>query len=133
MTTFWFSSYQIIVLEVIDGNDHLPDDYSQKLDNSNEKQMVFYIAAEIKNIPLLTEPWEFYVGNEETYDGYENKKLQRGHDYIVYQRAITSVENVSKEDRSWFLYRATYRSKLERNRPRALLNETMLLDGEKHK
>ena len=92
-------------MEVIDGNDDLPDDYSQKLDNSNEKQMVFYIAAEIKNIPLLTEPWEFYVGNEETYDGYENKKLQRGHDYIVYQRAITSVENVSKEDRSWFLFR----------------------------
>ncbi|XP_068727469.1 receptor-type tyrosine-protein phosphatase delta-like isoform X2 [Montipora capricornis] len=87
------SSYQIIVLEVIDGNEDLPDDYSQKLDNSNEEQMGFYIAAEIKNIPLLTEPWEFYVGNEETYGGYENKKFQMGHNYIVYQRAITSVEN----------------------------------------
>ncbi|XP_068727455.1 receptor-type tyrosine-protein phosphatase T-like isoform X1 [Montipora capricornis] len=88
------SSYQIIVLEVIDGNEDLPDDYSQKLDNSNEEQMGFYIAAEIKNIPLLTESWEFYVGNEETYGGYENKKLQRGHNYLVYQRAVTSVENV---------------------------------------
>lgn len=83
------SSYQVIVLRVADCVEVLPDDYAQRLKNASDAKLNFYIAAEIKNDPVMEKSWEFTVGDEQHYGSYVNKKLDRGQVYIVYQRAIT--------------------------------------------
>ena len=64
--------------------------------NANEDNVNFYVAAEIKNDPVYEESWEFTVGDDETNGGYENKGLETGQDYVIYQRALTYEENVSE-------------------------------------
>ena len=95
-TTFFlhFSAYQVIVLKVTDGVEELPNDYDSKLkDNAN---IDFYIAAEIGNNPVHEKSWKFYVGDDKKYGAYVNKRLERGADYVVYQRAVTYDKDVSK-------------------------------------
>jgi len=92
-----FSAYQVIVLKVVDGVKDLPDDYDSKLqdvDNTNKED--FYIAAEIPNVPVHKESWEFTVGDDNTYEGFFNKPLERGEEYVIFQRALTRDNEVSK-------------------------------------
>ena len=94
-----FSAYQVIVLRVTDGVVELPNDYNSKLkdwSNANKDNLNFYVAAEIGNNPVHEEPWEFNVGDDKKYGAYENKGLERGENYVVYQRAVTHDKNVSK-------------------------------------
>lgn len=92
-----FSAYQVIVLKVVDGAEELPNDYPSKLkdvNNATEDNLNFYVAAEIQNVPVHEESWEFTVGDDETNGGYENKGLETGQDYVIYQRALTYDKNV---------------------------------------
>ena len=92
-----FSAYQVIVLKVVDGAKELPDDYDSKLkdaNNTNEKN--FYIAAEIPNTPVYKKSWKFTVGDDTTHGGFVNKALERGEEYVIFQRALTRDNEVSK-------------------------------------
>ena len=93
-----FSAYQVIVLKVVDGAKELPDDYDAKLkdvNNANEENLNFYIAAEISNAPVYKESWKFTVGDDTMPGGFVNKALERGEEYVIYQRALTHDNDVS--------------------------------------
>ena len=66
--------------------------------------MNFYIAAELENNPVHEESWEFTVGDKENYGAYENKGLERGEQYIIYQRAITRDKSVSGVSSTYLNY-----------------------------
>ena len=94
----FFSSHQVIVLNVVNGVEDLPIDFASKIKDSNNSEignLNFYVAAEIKNTPGNEVSWEFSVGDGKTYGAYRNKELQIGEDYIVYQRAMTYDNDVS--------------------------------------
>jgi len=94
-----FSAYQVIVLKGVDGAKELPDDYNSKLDDASspkEDNVNFYIAAEIPNDPVYEGSWKFTIGDDTTHGGFVNKALERGEEYIIFQRAVTRVEDVSK-------------------------------------
>ena len=94
----FFSSHQVIVLNVVDGVEDLPIDFASKMKDSNSVEtgnLNFYVAAEIENFPGNEMSWEFSVGDGKTYGAYRNKELQIGEDYIVYQRAMTYDNDVS--------------------------------------
>ena len=94
-----FSAYQVIVLKVVDGAEKLPDDYDSKLkdsNNPNKENLNFYIAAEIPNVLVYKKSWEFTVGDDKTYEGFLNKELERGEEYVIFQRALTRHNGVSK-------------------------------------
>ncbi len=94
-----FSAYQVIVLKVADGAEDLPNDYESILKDwstANKDNVNFYVAAEIANVPVHEESWKFSVGDDKKYGDYVNKGLERGAEYVVYQRAVTYDENVSK-------------------------------------
>lgn len=94
-----FSTYQVIVLKVADGVKELPGGYESKLTDSNnasKDNLNFYVAAEITNDPVHEDSWEFTVGDEETYGAYINKGLEVREGYIIYQRAVTNDNGVSK-------------------------------------
>ena len=96
----FFSAYQVIVLKVASGNEKLPPDYDSKLKDSkgaSQSNLHFYICAEISNNPVHETTWKFTVGDEMNYGTYKNTALQRGKDYIVFQRALTDdkAESVS--------------------------------------
>ena len=94
-----FSAYQVIVLKVVNGADDLPNDFDSKLkDDASKDNLSFYIAAEIGNNPVHEASWEFNVGDDKKYGTYENKQLERGENYVVYQRAVTYDKNVSKHE-----------------------------------
>ena len=102
----FFSSHQVIVLNVVDGVEDLPIDFASKIQDSNNSEtgnQKFYVAAELKNIPGNEMSWEFSVGDGKTYGAYRNKELQIGEDYIVYQRAMTYDNDVSNFLRSYNL------------------------------
>ena len=93
-----FSNYQVIVLKVADGAYELPGGYASKLkdsNNANKDNLPFYVAAEITNVPVHEESWEFTVGDKETYGTYINKGLEVGEVYFIYQRAVTNDNGVS--------------------------------------
>ncbi len=125
-----FSAYQVIVLKFADGAEELPNDFDLKLkDNANKDNLNFYIAAEIENNPVHEESWKFSVGDDKKYGDYVNKGLERGEKYIIYQRAATRDNGVSKHEsvsssstlmtkRQWHLrhrYNWTYCHALARN------------------
>ena len=56
--------------------------------------MNFYIAAEIENFPVLNESWKFSVGDSKKTGNYVNKELEKGQNYIVYERALTKTNEV---------------------------------------
>ena len=58
--------------------------------------MNFYIAAEIENVPVLNEPWKFTVGDGGKTGNYVNKELEKGQNYIVFERALTKTNKVCK-------------------------------------
>lgn len=89
------SAYQVIVLRVVGGVETLPAEYKSQLEDSNKDSLNFYVAAEIENIPVFEKSWKFTVGDGNRYGKFINKKLERGDDYIIYQRAITEHEGVS--------------------------------------
>ena len=94
-----FSAYQVIVLKVVDGAEDLPDDYDSKLkdaNNTNKENLNFYIAAEIPNDPVYEESWRFTIGNDIMHEGFVNKALERGEEYVIFQRAVTRDNGVSK-------------------------------------
>jgi len=94
-----FSVYQVIVLKVVDGAEKLPDDYDSKLkdsNNANKENLNFYIAAEIQYNTVYQKSWEFTVGDGKTYEGFVNKALEGGEEYVVFQRAVTRDNSVSK-------------------------------------
>ena len=94
-----FSAYQVIVLKVVNGVEKLPDDYDSKLtdaNNASEENLNFYITAEIGNDPLHKTSWEFTVGDDTPHGGFVNKALERGEEYIIFQRAMTRDNDVSK-------------------------------------
>ena len=94
-----FSAYQIIVLKVVDGAENLPDDYDSKLTDGNnvsEENLNFYITAEIGNDPLHKKSWEFTVGDDTAQGTFVNKALERGEEYVIFQRAVTRDNDVSK-------------------------------------
>ena len=91
----------MIVLKVIDGAKELPDNYDSKLkdaNNTNKDHLNFYVAAEIQNVPVYEESWKFNVGDEKTYGRFINKGLERGEDFVVFQRAVTRDNDVSKHE-----------------------------------
>ena len=93
-----FSSYQVIVLKVVDGVEHLPDDYVSKLkdsNNANKDNLNFYITAEIQDVPVYEKSWKFIVGDDKMYEGIVNKPLERGEEYVIFQRAVTRDKDVS--------------------------------------
>jgi len=93
----YFSAYQVIVLKVVEGAEDLPNDYDSKLkDANNANEENFYIAAEIPNVPAYKKCWKFSVGDENMYGGFVNKELERGEEYVVFQRALTRDSDVSK-------------------------------------
>ena len=94
-----FSAYQVIVLKVVDGAEKLPDDYDSKLRDSNgakRENLNFYIAAEIQYNTVYQKSWGFIVGDDKTYEGFVNKALERGEEYVIFQRAVTRDNSVSK-------------------------------------
>ena len=94
-----FSAYQVIVLKVVDGPEHLPDNYDSKLtdsNNANKDNLNFYITAEIQNDPVYGKSWEFSVGDGTTYGGFVNKPLEKGEEYVIFQRSVTQDKDVSK-------------------------------------
>ena len=94
-----FSAYQVIVLKVADGVKELPDNYESKLkaaSDAKKENTNFYIAAEIKNVPLLNEPQKFIVGDGEKTKEFVNEELEKGENYIVYERALTKTKKVCK-------------------------------------
>ena len=96
-----FSAYQVIVLKVVDGAEDLPDDYDSKLkdvNNTNKENLNFYIAAEIPNDPVYEESWKFTIGNNTMHEGFVNKALERGEEYVIFQRALTRDNGVSKHE-----------------------------------
>ena len=59
--------------------------------------MNFYIAAEILNDPVYEESWKYTLGNDTTHRGFVNRALERGEEYMIFQRAVTRVkDSVSK-------------------------------------
>ena len=91
----------MIVLKVVDGAKELPDNYDSKLkdaNNTNKGHLNFYVAAEIQNVPVYEESWQFNVGDEKTYGRFINKGLERGEDFVVFQRAVTRDNDVSKHE-----------------------------------
>ena len=94
-----FSAYQVIVLKVVDGAEHLPYDYVSKLkdsNNANKDNLNFYITAEIQDVPVYEKSWKFIVGDDKMYEGIVNKPLERGEEYVIFQRAVTRGNGVSK-------------------------------------
>jgi len=94
-----FSAYQVIVLKVVDGLEKLPDDHESKLteaNNASVENLNFYITAEIGNDPLHKKSWEFTVGDDTTHGAFVNKALDRGEEYVIFQRAMTHDKDVSK-------------------------------------
>ena len=93
-----FSAYQVIVHEVSDENEDLPADYGSNIGdykNALQKNLKYYVTAELKNDPVYEDAWNFSVGDGEEKEGFINEKLQRGKMYAVYQRAITYDEKVN--------------------------------------
>ena len=91
-----FSAYQVIVLKVVDGVESLPDNYDSKLkdsDNSNKENLNFYITAEIQSVLMVQ---KFTVGDDKTYESFVNKALEKGEEYVIFQRAVTQDKDVSK-------------------------------------
>ena len=91
-----FSTYQVIVLKVVDGAEHLPDNYDSKLkdsDNSNKENLNFYITAEIQSVLVVQ---IFTVGDDKMYKSFVNKALEKGEEYVIFQRAVTRDKDVSK-------------------------------------
>ena len=83
-----------------DGNEKLPSDYDSKLKDSEEalqSNVDFYISAELSNDPVYETAWNFTVGDGKKYGLYKNTVLQKGEEYIVFQRALTDdkIESVS--------------------------------------
>ena len=94
-----FSAYQVIVLKVADGVKELPDNYDSKLkavSDAKKENVNFYIAAEIENDPLLSKPRKFTVGDGNKFKEFVNEELEKGENYIVYERALTKAEKVCK-------------------------------------
>ena len=94
-----FSAYQVIVLKVVDGVEHLPDNYVSKLkdsNNGNKDNLNFYITAEVLNVTVYEKSWELTVGDDRTHGGFVNKPLKRGEEYVIFQRAVTRDKDVSK-------------------------------------
>ena len=94
-----FSAYQVIVLKVVDSEEHLPDDYDSKLkdsNNANKNNLNFYVTAEVLNVPVYEKSWEFTVGDDTMHGGFVNKPLEKGEEYIIFQRALTRDKDVSK-------------------------------------
>ena len=94
-----FSAYQVIVLKVADGVKELPDNYDSTLKAVSDgkiKNVNFYIAAEIENDPLLSKPQKFTVGDGNKFQEFVNEELEKGQNYIVYERALTKAEKVCK-------------------------------------
>ena len=91
-----FSAYQVIVLKVADGFKELPDNYDSKLKAASDvkkESMNFYIAAEIQSID---KPWKFTVGDGKITEEYVNEELEKGENYIVYERALTKTQKACK-------------------------------------
>ena len=83
-----FSTYQVIVLK--DGAN------AENLRNVSKENLNLNIAAEINNNPVREASWEFTIGDKRKYGAYVNEELEREQEYIVYQRAVTRLKNVSK-------------------------------------
>ena len=93
------SAYQVLVLKVVDGAKELPGDYDSKLNdsnNANKENLDFYITAEFQNVPVYQQSWEFTVGDDKMYEGFVNKALEKGEEYVIFQRAVTRDKDVSK-------------------------------------
>ncbi|XP_066015608.1 receptor-type tyrosine-protein phosphatase F isoform X2 [Pocillopora verrucosa] len=89
------SAYQVIVLKTANGVKELPDNYDSKLkaaSDAKKENMNFYIAAEIENDPLLSKPQKFTVGDGHKTKEFVNEELEKGENYIVYERALTKAE-----------------------------------------
>ena len=102
-----FSAYQVIVLKILDGAEKLPDDYDSKLTDANsarEENLNFYITAEIGNDPLHGKSWEFTVGDDTAQGAFVNKALERGEEYVIFQRAMTRDNDVSKLTQFCFFF-----------------------------
>ena len=96
-----FSDYQVIVLKVVDGAEHLTNDYDSKLKDSNNAKkdnLNFYITADIPNVPVYEKSWEFTVGDNTTHGGFVNKPLEKGEKYLLFQRAVTRDKDVSRSN-----------------------------------
>ena len=94
-----FSAYQVIVLKVADGVKELPDNYDSKLkavSDAKKENVNFYIATEIENEPILSKPQKFTVGDGNKFKEFVNEELEKGENYIVYERALTKAEKVCK-------------------------------------
>ncbi|XP_066015620.1 tyrosine-protein phosphatase Lar-like isoform X2 [Pocillopora verrucosa] len=89
------SAYQVIVLKTANGVRELPDNYDSKLkaaSDAKKENVNFYIAAEIENDPLLSKPQKFTVGDGHKTKEFVNEELEKGENYIVYERALTKAE-----------------------------------------
>ena len=94
-----FSAYQVIVLRVVDGAKQLPDNYDSRLKdaiNANKENLNFYIAAEMPNVPVFEESWNFTIGDDIMHGGFVNQALKTSEEYVIFQRAVTRVKGVSK-------------------------------------
>ncbi|CAH3116195.1 unnamed protein product [Pocillopora meandrina] len=88
------SAYQVIVLKVADGVEELPNNYDSKLkaaSDAKKENVNFYIAAEIEN---FYKPQKFTVGDGNKTKEFVNEELEKGENYIVYERALTKAEMV---------------------------------------
>ena len=86
-------------MKVADGIQKLPGDYGSKLKGVNDAKkdnLNFYVAAEIENDPVRETSWKFTVGDDKTYGDYVNEALEKGKNYMVYERAVTREKDVCK-------------------------------------
>ena len=45
---------------------------------------------------MYNKSWKLIVGDDTTHGGFVNKALERGEEYVIFQRALTRDNDVSK-------------------------------------
>ena len=45
---------------------------------------------------MYEKSWKFTIGDGTTHGGFVNKALERGEEYVIFQRALTRDNDVSK-------------------------------------
>ena len=45
---------------------------------------------------MYEKSWKFTIGDDTRHGGFVNKPLQRGEEYVIFQRALTRDSDVSK-------------------------------------
>nr|XP_022917798.1 tyrosine-protein phosphatase Lar isoform X3 [Onthophagus taurus] len=84
------SHYYLIVVPEDKANDKHPDQFLTEdlINNKGQNVNTPYIAAKF---PQRNIPYTFHLGANDEYEGYKNKKLERGKKYRIFVRAVVDT------------------------------------------